>query len=132
MDSMSRERRPFYALEVDDDEEAYGRLLKARRDSRLQSGRAAETSTSSLWFLPAISCLCGQDGLRTAFEDLEERFLALEDRYNINFLPSLAPYHRAVTYMQSPAPYGQPVISMCKHSFLLSEHFCILFCTGQS
>ena len=78
MDSMSRERRPFYALEVDDEEEeSYGRLLKARRDSRLQSGRAAETS---LWFLPAISCLCGQETLRAAYEDLEEKFLALEDR----------------------------------------------------
>ena len=81
MDSMSRERRPFYALEVDDDEqESYGRLLKARRDSRLQSNRATETSQPFLWFLPAISCLCGQDSLRAAYEDLEERFLALEDR----------------------------------------------------
>lgn len=83
---MNRERRPFYALEVDDDdEEGYGRLLKASRDSRIQSNRAAETSQSLLWFLPAFSCLCGQslcgqDSLKAAYEDLEERFLALEER----------------------------------------------------
>ena len=80
MDSMRRERRPFYALEVDDEDESFGRLLKARRDSRLQSNRATETSQSFLWFLPAISCLCGQNSLRAAYEDLEEKFIELEER----------------------------------------------------
>lgn len=77
MESMSRERRPFHALEVDDDE-AYSRLLKSRRDSRLQSKRPENDSLR--WLIPGLSCLCADDSLRVSYEDLEERFFGLEER----------------------------------------------------
>ena len=80
MDGLRRERRPYFALEVEEDD-AYSKVLKdSARRSRVPSNRVAEARDSLLWFLPGLSCLCAQNSLKVAYEDLEERFSDLEER----------------------------------------------------
>lgn len=79
MEGMSRDRRPYHALEVDEDQ-AYSRLLKTRQDSKVHSRRVAEARESLLWFLPGISCLCAENGLAAALDELEEKYFGLEER----------------------------------------------------
>ena len=80
MDGMSRERRAYYALEVDEDD-AYSKSLKERRNSRLQSKRVADARESLLCFLPILSTLCSDKSLSVAYDDLEEKYFSLEERW---------------------------------------------------
>lgn len=80
MEAMSRERKLYQSLELDEGE-AHG---KYRRDVRVPPRKLAQPCESLLCILPNIPYFSGRQSLQLAYDDLEERFFELEIRFAEN------------------------------------------------